>query len=105
MSGDGRTSRRWRKMRLVFRAEGEAANAPCWLCGMEIDYSIPRLDPRTNTLNDDAWEPDHVLTRTAHPEYAEDPTNLRHSHGGCNRERSDRAPSRPITKPSRRWLV
>ena len=105
MSGDGRTSRRYRKQRLTFRAEGERTNAPCWLCGMDIDYSIPRLDPRTNTVNDEAWELDHFYPRSTHPEHAEDPTGFRHSHGACNRNRGNRAPSRSITNPSRRWLT
>lgn len=105
MSGDGRTSRRYRKQRLAFRAEGETNNSPCWLCGMEIPWDVPRLDPRTNTVNPDAWELDHALPRSTHPQHAEDPTNFRHSHSGCNNSRGDRAPSRSITNPSRRWIT
>ena len=98
------SSRRYRKMRLDFRAHEQARDAPCWICDMPIRWDVPRLDPRTNTVYDDAWELDHYWPRSTHPELVEDITNARSSHGSCNRNRGNRAPSRPINNPSRRWL-
>lgn len=79
----GRATRNWKKVRGIFRTRCEAERSPCWLCGQEIDYSI------TDWTVDDVWEPDHFFPRSTHPDKAEDPTNLRPSHRGCNRLRGN----------------
>lgn len=101
----GTTSRKFKKLRAQFRAEGEAAQAPCWICRQPIDYSIPRIEPTTGRLNDDAWELDHLYPQSTHPELAEDPGNFRHSHSLCNNDRSNAAPEAAIKRPSRQWFV
>lgn len=53
----------------------------CWLCNQPISFDV--LDPYA----DDRFEVDHVWPVSTHPEYADDPNNLRPSHRGCNRER------------------
>lgn len=99
------TSRRFKAQRKAFRLEGERDQAPCWICRMPIDYSIPRIDPFTGRLNHEAWELDHLFPQSTHPELAEDPGNFRHSHSMCNNRRSNAAPSLSIKRPSRQWLV
>ena len=102
---DALTHRRFRKIRKEMRADGEAADAPCWLCGMSIRWDLPYRDPDTNEINDEAWAPDHLFPRSTHPDLALDPANLRHSHALCNIVRSNQAPERKIKKPSRRWTA
>ena len=99
------TSRRFRVLRSAFRAEGEAAQAPCWICRTAIDYSVPRLDPFTGRLNDESWELDHLYPQSTHPELAEDPANFRHAHAKCNNVRSNDSPRLSIQRPSRRWVT
>jgi hypothetical protein len=55
------------------------ARAECWLCGHDIDYSI-RSGPR-------AFELDHCLPVSSHPELALEPSNFKPAHAVCNRRR------------------
>lgn len=96
--GDGQTSRRYRKLRRAFRAEGEAAQAPCWICRMPIDYAIPWPD-------EESWELDHLYPRSTHPQHAEDPANFRHSHRRCNGQRGNTTTITSIGTPSRQWIA
>jgi len=100
MAGDGNSSRRWRtKIRPTFRALGVKDQAACWLCGQPIDYTI-------TDINDDAvWEPDHLFPRSTHPQLAEDPGNLRHSHRGCNRTRGNKTTLVGLGTLTRNWLA
>lgn len=99
MAGDGNSSRKWRtKIRPTFRKQGVDADAPCWLCGQAIDYAI------TDIHNDGCWEPDHLFPRSTHPLLAEDPGNLRHSHRGCNRTRSNKLHVTGLGTLTRDWL-
>lgn len=102
--GDGITSRRYRHLRKRFKEQCAQADAPCWLCGQPIDYTLARLDPYTNTVNDDAFELDHLYPRSTHPHLAEDPANFRPSHAGCNRERGNKNPKPGLGATSRTWL-
>lgn len=80
-----RGTRRWReKIRPMFRIECASEGAPCWICRQPIDYTI------TDITDDDVWEPDHVYPVSTHPDLYEDPSNLRASHRGCNRHRSNK---------------
>ena len=99
------TSRRFKSLRSKFKAEGKQTAANCWICGSHIDYELPRIDPFTGKLNHEAWELDHLYPQSTHPELAEDPANFRHSHSRCNNVRSNEAPRRPITRPSRKWMT
>ena len=98
------TSRRFQKLRKEFFEQGKRDNSPCWICGQPIDYSIPNVDPVSGKINWEAHQLDHLLPQSKYPEHAEDLANARHSHSRCNNDRSNDAPSRSITKPSRRWL-
>lgn len=102
--GDGQTSRLYRKLRAIFRAQCAQTKAPCWLCGQPIDYNIPWRDPHTGHVNDDAFELDHLHPRSTHPEHAEDPGNFRPSHRACNRKRSNKMPSGGLGRISRNWV-
>jgi len=100
MAGDGNSSRRWRtKIRPAFRAQGVEHEAPCWLCGQAIDYTI------TDIHDDGVWEPDHLYPRSTHPHLAEDPGNLRHSHRGCNRTRGNKLHVTGLGNLTRDWLA
>ena len=72
------------KFRRTIRAAHAAALAPCWLCGMAIDYSL--------TEGPDRWELDHFYTVVARPDLQFDAAHVRPSHSRCNRERGARAP-------------
>jgi 5-methylcytosine-specific restriction endonuclease McrA len=78
--GDGQTSRYYRKARKQFLAQCAEDQRPCWLCGQPINYALPRQDPYTGTVNDDAPEVDHIYPRSKYPELAEDPGGFRPSH-------------------------
>lgn len=87
-------TRRMNRLRQEFFAEGKRldadpstrAEALCWLCLQRIDYD---LEPGSE---DAAHELDHMVPVSVDPSLQEDPTNFRHSHRGCNRSRSNRAP-------------
>ena len=99
MAGDGNSSRRWRtKIRPTFKAQGIKDQAPCWLCGQPIDYTIADIH------DDGIWEPDHLYPRSTHPQYAEDPGCLRHSHRGCNRTRGNKLHVTGLGTLTRDWL-
>ncbi|WP_158170965.1 HNH endonuclease [Rhodococcus sp. JT-3] len=84
MSSAGRSGHRWRKIRANHRAMCQARNAPCWLCGQQIDYDAP-----ANAA--ESYEADHFHSVSTHPQLANDPENLRPSHSGCNRSRGNKA--------------
>ena len=94
----GRDTWRWRNIvRPACRRRDEHANAPCWICGQPIDYTIPDGQP-------DAWSPDHVYTVAEHPEFAEDPANIRAAHLACNKSRGRRGRATTnLGNQSRAW--
>ena len=94
----GRTTRRWReKIRPHCRQRDQHANAPCWICGQPIDYTIPDGQP-------EAWSPDHLIPLATNPKLAEDPANIRASHHNCNRSRRDKpANLTGLGNQSRNW--
>ncbi len=96
--GRGRSSRRWREViRPGCRRRDAAVNAPCWICGQPIDYSLPDGD-------DDSWSPDHVRAVADHPELAEDPANIKASHLSCNKSRGkSKTTTSRIGATSRQW--
>ena len=102
---DGRLdSRRYRAMRKAFRDECEAVAASCWLCNQPIDYSIPWKDPLTGQINDDAFELDHLYSRSKNPELTLDKANFRPSHRSCNRAKSNKMPSGGLGSLKRKWF-
>lgn len=76
----GRSTRRYKRLKAEFRAGCERVSAPCWLCGMVIDYAAKVGEP-------DAFNLDHMLPVHTHPELAEDPANFRPSHENCNKSK------------------
>lgn len=94
----GRSGSVWRRVRSQAYYRDLESDARCWICGGRIDYAAPAGTP-------DAWEPDHFLPVSKHPEFANDITNVRPSHSSCNRSRHDRAvPENALGVPSREWL-
>lgn len=93
----GRNTAAWNRLRLQCFKRDRAACAPCHLCGQPIDYT---LEPSSTP---DAWEPDHILPVSTHPELAEVPTNIAASHRRCNRARRNKAGITNLGRPSREW--
>ena len=77
----------FRKERARFKQQGQAENAPCWICGQPIDYDAPPRDPNSHTL-------DHLHPVSLAPELHDDKENWRHAHWGCNAKRGNK----PVTK-------
>lgn len=101
----GVSTRRYKADRARFRQACAQTNRPCWLCGQPIDYTLPWQDPTTGTINDDAFELDHLYPRSTHPDLAEDPGNYRPSHRACNRARSNHMPTPGIGATTRHWTL
>lgn len=78
----GRVGARWRKLRAQVLAE----ETHCWLCGEEVDVSLPAGFPGSP-------EADHVVPVGAGGAQ-EDRDNLRLSHRACNRRRKRPSPLR-----------
>lgn len=74
-----------------------AADAPCWICGQPIDYSLGI------STCDEAWEADHYLPVSRHPELEYDVGNVRPSHRKCNRSRKAKSGIDELGHPSRVW--
>ncbi|MFF0942702.1 HNH endonuclease [Kocuria sp. CPCC 205300] len=81
-----------------FRVQAETKRLPCWLCGQRIDYDV--VDP----YDDRYMEPDHLHPVSTHPQYAEDPANLRASHRACNRHRGNQTATNMLGTQSRNWF-
>lgn len=94
--GDVLTSPEYRAMREDLKATWQRADAPCWICGQEVDYDG---DPHLP----DSFDLDHVKSRKKHPELALDPRNCKPSHVRCNRSRKNKDPRPPIGETSEDW--
>lgn len=100
MSKHHKSTRQDRADRAKFKAECQAEDRPCWLCGGAIDYDAPHDDYD----NDDRYQRDHFFPASTHPELYEDPSNWRPSHAGCNRDRSNDDATGGLGIPSRQWI-
>lgn len=92
----GRSTRRYKTLRAEYRRKCKANNLPCWLCGRDIDYDLPKEHPDTFNL-------DHAIALRERRDLAEDPANFRPSHKVCNERRGGDAPSIDIGQPSETW--
>lgn len=96
-TGKRRGGKRWLDTRdRAFRRD-RSANAVCWICGQPIDYSLGISSCR------DAYEADHYIDISRHPELEYDLGNIRPSHMRCNRSRQTKANIDLLGKPSRNW--
>ena len=98
----GRSTRRYMRLRATFKQQSADNNTPCHICGQPIDYTIPWKD-QDGTVNDDAFELDHIYPVSTHPEHAEDPAGFRASHRACNRKRSNKLTYTGIGQTTRVW--
>ena len=92
-----RGSARWIRTRRNAFERDRAAEAACWICGQPIDYSLGI------STCDEAWEGDHYLPVSRHPELEYDVTNVRASHRSCNRSRKAKAGIDGLGTPTRVW--
>lgn len=93
-----RRSTRWPYVRRMAWDRDRKSRAPCHICGMPIDYSLPP------SSTDDAWEPDHIQPVALRPELELDLANISASHRHCNRARHDgKTGENDLGKRSRIW--
>lgn len=72
-------SRQYRQQRAEHKAQWQAVNAACCLCGQAtIDWDGPPNEP-------DSFELQHIISRKKRPDLAMDPRNWGPSHLRCNR--------------------
>ncbi|ERL08039.1 HNH endonuclease domain protein [Olsenella profusa F0195] len=100
MAARRRGSAAWQRVRRMAFERDRRLNARCWICGAPIDYSLG-LSKRSGTPW--AYEPDHYLDVSRHPDLEYDIGNLRPAHSKCNRARGKRASTHELGKPSRNW--
>lgn len=93
MSGSKYGSRHRRNRDAILNQPGPIY---CWICGIEIDRTLPRSD--WNSL-----EVDHVKPVSKFPELRYDPANLRACCKRCNRDRGNGDPRPGLTRTSRDW--
>lgn len=79
------STREFKRLRAAFKDECAQADAPCWMCGLPIDYTAAH----DAYSNDDRFELDHYYPVSTRPELQADRANFRASHAGCNRQRGD----------------
>ncbi|GAY16233.1 hypothetical protein [Mycobacterium sp. shizuoka-1] len=89
-------SRRYRKLKLEFRAECVATKAPCWLCNRPIDYLVGYPHP-------DSLSRGHAKTVVDHPELADDRANFQPAHLDCIKRRGTDDPHVNLGDPSEIW--
>lgn len=77
-----RSGRKYDSERYKFMGVCEHQSVLCWLCGKPIDYKAKAETPH-------AFELDHAMPVSTHPELAYEPSNFRASHSACNRSRGN----------------
>jgi 5-methylcytosine-specific restriction endonuclease McrA len=93
---DGAVTNRRTKRQKRQAAELKARGLPCWLCGLDIDYTLPPDDLM-------AFSVDHIKPWSTHPELREDPGNLAPAHSRCNKQRGANPPPLGLGLLSRAW--
>lgn len=76
MTAQRSTTQRDRDRQVIRRTK-----PPCGICGEDIDYSLPYLDPGEFTV-------DHVIPLSKGG--VDDLTNKQAAHRACNRDKSDK---------------
>lgn len=97
MAKAGRDTQEWRILRRQCFERDRRLDAPCWICGEPIDYSLGQSTTR------ESYEADHYLDVKNHPELAHEPTNIRPSHVKCNRSRKTKSGIDELGNRSRVW--
>lgn len=93
-----KSTRQFNKDRKAFYDRCLAENAPCWLCGMPIDYS---LAPGSG---DDAITLDHEFPVSLRPDLQFDPAGFRPAHNLCNILRGNKDPEASLGTLTRKWI-
>ena len=91
-----RDSPQFKALRDRFREECARNNAPCHLCGSDINYQLRYPHPFS-------WSADHLITVKENPALLMDRNNLRASHFDCNINRGTDAVSCDIGIGSEIW--
>lgn len=94
-----KSTRQFEKDRKAFHTKCQTTHAPCWLCGMPIDYTSA---PNTT---DDSYNLDHLYPVSKRPDLQHDPAGFRPSHTQCNNLRGNNDPPTPIGTLSRQWIT
>ncbi|MGH3985854.1 MAG: HNH endonuclease [Pseudonocardiaceae bacterium] len=99
--GPGRQGSRWRRVQAQCLADAALYAAPCFLCGLRIDYSLYYLHRWAATV--------HHIVGLADGGDPLDPANLAPAHRSCNcrdgahRRQHPELYRRPAAANSRRW--
>lgn len=98
-----RSSMAYRALARTVRREEQT----CWLCGGDIDLTIPYRDPDTKRINKMSWSMDHIKPMSEYPDLALERSNVRAAHYRCNSSRGNRTPVKPPPplRVSRRWAL
>jgi hypothetical protein len=59
-----------------------ATQTCCWICGYEVDKTLPYKDPRTGLVNRLSKSLDHVIPCLMRPDLALNPANAKLAHLG-----------------------
>lgn len=90
-------SRQYRELRAELKAQWQAVNAPCCICGHnDIDYDGEPNQP-------DSFELQHIISRKRRPDLALDPRNCGPSHLRCNRSLGARDARPTIGENTEDW--
>lgn len=93
----GRQGSVWRRLREDLKTRVREQNLPCAACGQPIDTTLDaRRDPN-------AFHCDHIKSLKAHPELAEDPSNLAPLHRRCNLNKGQGEMRPGLGDPSEAW--
>jgi hypothetical protein len=90
-------TRAFEKDKQRFLSECKEKEAPCWLCGLPIDYSV------SPGSSDDSFNLDHEFPVSKRPELQFDPAGFRPSHRSCNILRGNKDPEISLGTLSRKW--
>jgi hypothetical protein len=61
----------------------------CWICGHQVDKTLPYIDPQTGLVNKLSKSLDHVIPCNIRPDLTLDPANARLAHFTCNSSRGN----------------
>lgn len=82
----------YKALRRRFRQHCQYRGLRCHMCREPIDYSLKRPHPR-------AFQLDHAMPLSTHPQLACDWLNARPSHAVCNQSRGDGPLNTSWTRP------
>lgn len=78
------------------KAEGRRTQAPCCICGQDINYSLPSTEPDGCTVQ-------HIKSRKLFPELTWVPSNWAQAHKSCNESAGSGSNMQDVGVTSTEW--